>query len=994
MKNLKRALTLVLACAMIFGMFAINASAATTSFTDNDTIVNSEAVATMTQLNIIKGYEDGSFKPTQVVTRAEMCKMICIALNGGVEPVLGADSLAIFSDTQGHWANPYISYCFSEGIVSGDSGKGGTFRPEATVTGTEAAKMMLVAMGYKSAYAGFTGADWALKVGAAANSKGLFTGLATLNVSTGLTRDNAAQLIYNGIKAEMVEYDSTLATDPVTGQLTSSPKLKTLSGKTMLTEKFGVSVLEGIVMSSEYATVTGSDATNVKGETTMFVKTDDGTAVNANRTLKTSTPADMVGMSVKVYVKDNSLSGTYYSTVFGTPVLTANNKTKTFTGAKYSTLSDFTKAMKDAGLTGYEAASAAPTGVIVTTNYGNTVDNATYYNAGTTMTDTAANNLLGRGKQVTFIDNDNDGLVDYVKVVAKYVGQVTVLNSAGNSGNGAITVTTKNGSANPTNALSAKAFDKVYGEENVAKDDYVLFYELNGYYYVEKAESTTADVSGIKPNASTPSSGSVTAGDKTYNQSALVTNVDATNVLSDAVTLGKSTVFFFDNYGYVIYVKAAAATSNYCVVTAVGTPDNLNGLSVRIVNEEGVTSVVSLDSITTAAGNKISTCNSDGLPGTAGTDIEDTLSGQHTGGVAYRASAASTVFTYTVKENGKYALTVPTTGTTGTGTTSVTTNNPTLGGSGDIANSSTIFVVKTGTNTYTKYVGIAAVPSVTAATSLTYTKPSASGVTIAFFTAGTVNSSSTSGVFICSTSYTSVLDGTTTVYQYPAIVNGEAKTITADATNIFTSVAYYDTGISLNSKGYYTAATATYTLVPVTTVGSGVINGFTYDDSTKVFEISAIGKVTESAMGNIYDGTNGSIANNVVIVPKATTGIDSTVAKYVFVRGEASAPAPTAASATVTGTGVIGALTANGTTTATTACVAGDTFVLAVTPGAGATISIALTSGIAANWNAATNTYSITASDLAAGASNITFTVTSTMAGRNATTTTYTIDIA
>ncbi|HHU05360.1 MAG TPA: S-layer homology domain-containing protein, partial [Clostridiales bacterium] len=152
MKNLKKALVLVLAFAMVFSLFTFNASAA--SFADDDEIVNKEAVATMSQLGIINGYEDGTFLPKQVVTRAEMCKMISVAMTGGNLPLLEGTSL--FSDTAGHWANSYINYCYNKGIVSGDAGKGGAFRPDAAVTGLEAAKMMLVALGYNPAIAGFT----------------------------------------------------------------------------------------------------------------------------------------------------------------------------------------------------------------------------------------------------------------------------------------------------------------------------------------------------------------------------------------------------------------------------------------------------------------------------------------------------------------------------------------------------------------------------------------------------------------------------------------------------------------------------------------------------------------------------------------------------------------------------------------------------------------------------------------------------------------------
>jgi hypothetical protein len=63
-----------------------------------------------------------------VITRAQMCKVICLAFTGGNLPVANA-APAPFSDTSGHWAEAYITYCHYLGVVSGDAGAGGPFRP-------------------------------------------------------------------------------------------------------------------------------------------------------------------------------------------------------------------------------------------------------------------------------------------------------------------------------------------------------------------------------------------------------------------------------------------------------------------------------------------------------------------------------------------------------------------------------------------------------------------------------------------------------------------------------------------------------------------------------------------------------------------------------------------------------------------------------------------------------------------------------------------------
>ena len=131
MRNLKRALSLVMAAAMLIGMMVVSASAADNyeDFTDKDEIKNTEAVATMVSLGVINGKEDGSyFDPTGIVTRAEMAKLIAVSLNGGKDPVLGSGaSTTQFSDTKGNWAEAYIAYCANLGIINGRGD--GTFGP-------------------------------------------------------------------------------------------------------------------------------------------------------------------------------------------------------------------------------------------------------------------------------------------------------------------------------------------------------------------------------------------------------------------------------------------------------------------------------------------------------------------------------------------------------------------------------------------------------------------------------------------------------------------------------------------------------------------------------------------------------------------------------------------------------------------------------------------------------------------------------------------------
>ena len=208
MRNLKRTLSLALASVMLVGMMSVGASAVNASdFTDADEIVNKDAVSTMTALGIINGKEDGSyFDPTGTVTRAEMAKMLCVAINGGVDPVLGVKDTPTFTDIKGTWAESYIEYCAANGIIAGRGNN--KFDPTGTVSATEAAKMLLGVLGYNAEKSGLVGNDWAINTNVLANQNGLYKNLANLNANTLLTRDNAAQMIYNALDANMVELNA------------------------------------------------------------------------------------------------------------------------------------------------------------------------------------------------------------------------------------------------------------------------------------------------------------------------------------------------------------------------------------------------------------------------------------------------------------------------------------------------------------------------------------------------------------------------------------------------------------------------------------------------------------------------------------------------------------------------------------------------------------------------------------------------------------------
>ena len=474
MRNLKRALSLAMASIMVLGMMVVGAGAVSyDDFSDKDKIVNDEAVSMLVELNVINGKDDGSFDPEGIVTRAEMAKMICVVLNGGKDPSLGNVSNYTYTDTVGHWAAAYIEYCTTLGIVAGDGT--GKFNPSNTVTGAEAAKMLLVALGFKSEIEGFTGANWAVNVNVRANQKGLFDEL-SINPSEGLSRDNAAQMVWNALDAGVVSYDYTLITDG--SSITSSPTLKDdKDDKTLLEDKFKVAKLEGVIISNEYATST-STAPEKEGNTILLLTSDDATSgkdEGAKITLKTTTAANLLGKSVTMFAKDWKNGS--YDTVLGNPVLSSDNLIATIT--EDSDSDDVNDALKAAGIKTVKDA-------VLVENYVRNSDKVDGKDVDRTVSGMeAVSKLTGNGIEVTVISNDDDNEADFVIVTKMIAGKVSAYNANGNDGDGYITVTPFTNLDDSDDRISGEEFDDVVGVKDVAKDDIVLYYRVDDTYYIE-----------------------------------------------------------------------------------------------------------------------------------------------------------------------------------------------------------------------------------------------------------------------------------------------------------------------------------------------------------------------------------------------------------------------------------------------------------------------------------------------------------------------------
>jgi len=209
MRNLKRALSLALASVMLLGMMVIGSSAAVIDdFKDKNEVTELDAVAITSEIGMFAGYEDGTFGPSKVVTRAEMAVIICKMLYGSDVNVSQFAESTVFTDVP-TWASGYVNLCASLGIVAGVGG--GRYSPNATVTTAQAALMLCKTLGYfknESEY----GNNWMLAATAKATSLKIYGNL-RLTATAGLSRENVAVMVFNALtEAVPVDYNETFNT--------------------------------------------------------------------------------------------------------------------------------------------------------------------------------------------------------------------------------------------------------------------------------------------------------------------------------------------------------------------------------------------------------------------------------------------------------------------------------------------------------------------------------------------------------------------------------------------------------------------------------------------------------------------------------------------------------------------------------------------------------------------------------------------------------------
>lgn len=134
----KNFITKFLLVTLLAGFLNLSVNTANADFKDvKETTKNKEAILYLQEHGIIKGYDNGTFKPKKAVNRAEFLKII---IEGSLIP-LDINDEAPFPDIDyGEWYATYVQKAFAEGWINGYPD--GTFKPDQTINKVEALKIL------------------------------------------------------------------------------------------------------------------------------------------------------------------------------------------------------------------------------------------------------------------------------------------------------------------------------------------------------------------------------------------------------------------------------------------------------------------------------------------------------------------------------------------------------------------------------------------------------------------------------------------------------------------------------------------------------------------------------------------------------------------------------------------------------------------------------------------------------------------------------------
>ena len=375
MKMKKILATLVAAAMILTSVFSVSAA----SFTDvSDSDRYYEAVEILTALDIIEGYEDGTFRPDETITRAEAVTIVdrLLGFNAVPTPYSGQT----YTDVPAtHWASGYIQIGTAQGFIAGHGD--GTFRPEDPVTFEQIVKMLVYVMGF-GPMAEQVGV-YPANVISIANQYDMLEGVSGRNGEPA-PRGMVAQIIYNAIDEPLMVFSGVGSNGPIYNIDEDS---------SLLEQYLHIEKIEGIVISNDY----GNDNKNKRIR--VYDNREDEVY---DMYIGDSNAGDFLGQNVVVYARAEDKSYDDLEVV-AISAKSGRNEMTTVTDM------DLVESYKNYRFEYYEDYDATRTTKIDVNE-----DAIFVYNGDTDVPAEVEETLMIREGSISFLDNNNDGDADFV----------------------------------------------------------------------------------------------------------------------------------------------------------------------------------------------------------------------------------------------------------------------------------------------------------------------------------------------------------------------------------------------------------------------------------------------------------------------------------------------------------------------------------------------------------------------------------------------------
>ena len=157
---------------ILLSAVALLMSAAASAYAYSDVFSHDDyygAVEKLGALGVINGYEDNTFRPSDLVTREQFSKMAVCAINKATDSLAMGSYTCKFSDVpDGHWSIPYINYISAKEIIKGYAD--GSFGPQNNINYAEASTILCRLLGYTEETVGYF---WPTNYTSKADSLGL-----------------------------------------------------------------------------------------------------------------------------------------------------------------------------------------------------------------------------------------------------------------------------------------------------------------------------------------------------------------------------------------------------------------------------------------------------------------------------------------------------------------------------------------------------------------------------------------------------------------------------------------------------------------------------------------------------------------------------------------------------------------------------------------------------------------------------------------------------